>query len=345
MRKPIRSSFLGVMIALSVFTGCKKDQTDPKSEYVSTNNLTQNDYAGAAEVDEVVSNVNDIISNLIGGGQADARIAEYKLPCGVVKLDSVTEAGGKKTYKLKYGEQSTCGYEYKKKSGEVSFKLESGTHFNTADARFIINFTDYTVQSAATGQHVIINGTLAITNLTGGYIWQVILPSDHTLFKNTLTHSVRGKLMVTFANGAVRERNYFQRRNWKSTSGWAGLKLTISGDSTITREATTYTGIYETGKTLDGNFEYFSTLEEDFIWSNCGTTWAGPFVLAKGKAKVNVDIPGVSPAYFDVQGGFKYNISEMTATPVSEDAHCEANAYKITIELGSYHKAEHYQLY
>ncbi len=341
MKKIIRSSFFLTLLAFSVLTGCKKDETDPQTNTIPTN-LKQNDNTGSTEVDEAISNVNDVISNHIGGGEANARIAAYDLPCGVVKFDS-TETSGKKTYILKYGDQNKCGY--KKKSGDVSFKLESGSHFNDIDARFSITFTNYTVESNATGQSVTVNGTITVTNLTGGYIWQVVIPSDNTLHKNAVTHSVRGKFMVTHANEAVRERNYFQRRTWSSTSGWAGLRLTIAGDTTATLGTTSYSNVYETGKTLDGNFDYVSNLGENFLWSNCGSTWAGPYVLVKGKARANVNIPAISPAYFDVQAGYIYNTSNLTATPTTDANLCEANAYKITIEFGTYLKSEQYQLY
>ncbi|WP_028980518.1 hypothetical protein [Sporocytophaga myxococcoides] len=341
MKKIIRSSFFLTLIALSVLTGCKKDETDPNTKTVPTN-LKQNDNTGSTEVDEAISNVNDVISNQIGGGAANARIAAYDLPCGVVKFDS-TVSSGKKTYTLKFGDQNKCGY--KKKSGDVSFKLENGSHFNDIDAKFTITFINYTVESNATGQSVTVNGTIAVTNLTGGYIWQVVIPSDNALHKDDVTHSVRGKFMVTHSNGAVRERNYFQKRTWASTSGWAGLRLTLSGDTTAMLGTNTYSNVYETGKTLDGNFDYVSNLSENFLWSNCGATWAGPYVLVKGKARANVNIPNVTPAYFDVQAGYIYNISNTTATPTTDANLCDANAYKITIELGTYLKSEQYQLY
>jgi hypothetical protein len=289
--------------------------------------VKQNDQAPNAEFDEAMDHVNDMINNNIGGG-SNYRMSAYNLPCGVVSVDSSTNnANSKKIYKMQYGDQTLCGYKYK--SGQISFELENGIAFNNAGAVIKVTFTDYRVQVLATGNIIKLNGTVQVTNVGGGYIWQAITVPQ------TITHRIRGTINITYANDQVRERKYYQLRTWNSDATWAGLTLTIAGD--------TLTNVSEIGKTYEGDYPFQTEILTDLVWGNCGTTWAGPYKLLTGQARLNVEIPFVSPAYIEVEAGYNWDYSNSSSTPALVN-NCESNAYKITtVILSSTTTA--YQLY
>ncbi|HVD96977.1 MAG TPA: hypothetical protein VNB90_02155 [Cytophagaceae bacterium] len=332
--KKINLAFLGAtMIAfLTLTTGCKKDKKD--TAVTTTANAKPNDQQGSTEADAVISDVNDFISNKMGGG-SNMKVGAYNLPCGVVSVDSSTNDGsGHKIYKFQYGNQTACGY--KKKSGQVSFALTNATAFNTAGATFTLTFTDYVVEVVATGSIVTLNGTITIVNQTGYYIWEPV--SDNT---KTVTHKVRGAFTVKYSDNTERTRNYYQLRTWansKANNDWTGISLTIAGDSI--NGSHTY---YEIGKTYEGNYDYQSEMLTNFVWSNCGTTWAGPYLLKQGHARMNVTVPLISPAYIDVEGGYHWDYSNATATPTLVND-CSTNAYKITTVITTATTTQ-YQLY
>ena len=324
--KKLNIFIIGLMVFMvGMITACKKN----KDNTTTTATSKPNDQQGSSAADGVIDNVNDFINNKIGGGSTK-RVATYNLPCGVVLLDSSTISGGYKVYKMQYGSQTPCGYQ--KKSGQVSFVLINGTAFNSAGATFKLTYTDYVVVSLATGETTTINGTLTIKNVNGGYIWEAVtVPS-------TITYQLRGTFSVTYSDGTIRARSYYQLRTYSNTStagDWKGLTLSIGGD--------TLTNVYEIGKTYDGNYDYQTELITNFKWSNCGTTYAGPYILKAAHARMNLTIPLVTPAYIDIEGGYYWNYSNVQATPTLVND-CTTDAYKITTVVSTATTSV-YQLY
>jgi hypothetical protein len=331
--KKLNLTFLGaIMVALILFTttGCKKDKDKDDNTTVASK---PNDQQGSSEADAAINDVNDFISNKKGGGTSQSKVSAYNLPCGVVEMDSTeTSVGsGIYVYKFTYGNASPCGY--KKKSGQVSWVLTNGTAFNNSGAVFTITFTNYVVEVIATGNIVTLNGNIVVTNQTGGYIWQPVVGGAD------VTHKVRGTFTVKYSDGTERARTYAQLRTWSSaTDDWAGLTLTIAGDSLVSGVS-----YYEFGRTYENDYEYKTEMITNYVWSNCGTTWAGPYVLKTGHAKLHVVNPYFTTAYFEVEGGYYYNYNNLSSTPTLVND-CTTNAYKITTVIGT-SSTTSYQLY
>lgn len=315
------------LFILSV-TSCSKKKDEPtpiKKE--ETPIKKQSDQSGSSAADGAMDDVNDFINNNITP-QSSTRLEAYNLPCGVVKVDTSTKnASGKIIYQMKYGSATPCGY--KKKSGTVSFQLIKGAFFTEVGAEFKITYSDYVVEVLATNDIIKVNGHIVITNVNGGATWRAVTNSE------TIKHKIRGNYNITYANGEVRNRTTYQLRTWSSTNSWAGLTISVDGDTTIGA-----TKISEIGKTLDGNYDFQTQILDIYTWKNCGTTFAGPYVLQVGKARMNVIVPTISPAHFEVEAG--YIVAEgKTPTKVND---CNTNAYKITTTVGTTVVTE-YQLY
>lgn len=331
------------------YYGCKKKEKEEPMEEKTP--AKQSDQSGSAAADGAIDDVNDYINNNLGGGSnkrldndANARLeaTDYRLPCGVVRVDTSTKAAnGQILYKMVYGNNpnSNCGpNNYKKKSGDVSFQLINGAKFNEKGAQFKLTFSNYTVEILSNGDIVILNGYILVTNVSGGYVWQTVTNNA------TIQHRVRGSFEIKYANGAIRKRDYFQLRTWSSTStvpnDWGGLTYTVAGDTTINN----IPKISETGKTLENNLDFQTSISEDYSWKNCSpnASWVGPYVLYKGRARMNVTAP-ISPAYFDVEAGYNYDYNSTTSAP-TKVGDCSSNAYKIVIVIGTATSTQ-YQLY
>jgi len=334
--KRFTHSLLIFSLSLSslAYYGCKKKEKDVTPEETK---VKQSDQSGSAAADGVIDDVNDYINNSLGGGSnvrldnsANTRLEAYNLPCGVVSVDTSTKVSGITLYKMKYGNQTPCGY--KKKSGEVSFQLLSTGKFSDKGAQFKLTFSNYRVEILSSGDIVVLNGFITVTNVSGGYVWQSAINNA------TIQHRIRGTFYITYANGETRRRDYFQFRTWSSNNKWAGLSLKVGGDTTIGTSK-----ISETGKTLEGNYDFQTTISEDYVWKNTSTSYVGPYVLQVGHARMNVTVPGISPAYFDVEAGYYYNYSDPSSTP-TKVGDGSSNAYKIVIVVGTT-TATQYQLY
>lgn len=323
--KYINNLFLASLFCTSIFfTSCKeKDKTDPEPK-----TTTQTDQDGASAIDDAIEDVNDIISNKIGGGygKSNARVTAYQLPCGIIKLDSST-VNGSKQYSVQYGQNTPCGF--KKKSGTITFNLTNGNTFAEVGAVYSVVFTNYKVEAVATGKEVTVNGTLTVTNIDGHYIWEAVV------FNQTIKHKVRGKLLITFENGEVRERNHYQLRTWSSNNGWTGLTFSVAGDTLI--------NVSETGNTIDGNYPYQTRIIDALTWSNCGSDFTGPYVLKMGHAKMSVEYPNVTDAFIDIEAGYLVDAANLTSTPTKVN-NCQSNAYKIFVKFSAIENTQ-YQLY
>jgi hypothetical protein len=324
-----------IVLVISVIYSCSKSgdsitapQT-PVPASTNANTTKQTDQQGSSEADAAISDVHDVVNNKIGKGSYH-KMEAYNLPYGVVSLDSsINPTTGAKVYKVNYGNKTPCGY--KKKSGVVLFELINGTAFNVAGSVYKMTFQNYVVQSLATADTVKINGTLSFKNVNGGYIWEAIYMGK------TISYQVRGTFAVTYANGTIRNKSYYQLKTYNSpTSTWAGLSLTIAGDTSNGK-------IYEIGQTYDGNYPYQIQAINPFVWSNCGSTYAGPYLLKSAHARMNVSVPTVSPAYIDIEGGYFWNYGAPASSPTLVND-CSSNAYKITTVIGA-STATQYQLY
>jgi len=308
------------LFTLSLITSlCMLQSCNTKNTVAPSSPAKQNDQAGSAEADGAIQDVNDMINNQMGGG-SNMKVAAYTLPCGVVTFDSTT-TNNVKTYNLKYGSQTACGFKYK--SGQVSFTLTNGTTFKDQGAVFTITFINYKVTSNLDKSTITLNGTLKVTNVNGGYIYEAATSSK------TIIHKLRGTFNITYSNNATRSRTYAQQRTWTSNNGWNGLSLTIAGDSTIGS-----TTVSETGYTYEGNYYFQTEISTNFNWSNCGSSWVGPYVLKTGHAKMNVTVPNLSNTYIDVEAGYYWNLSNLSSTPTLVND-CTSNAYKVNTVIGS----------
>ncbi|MFN3403622.1 MAG: hypothetical protein ACK40G_05955 [Cytophagaceae bacterium] len=330
MKNSLITKLAVCFVAILFLAGCKKEK-----EEVKPKKTTQSDQTGSAAADEGIENVNDFVNNKVGNGttktaRISGRVEEYQLPCGVVSVDStLNNQTGKWEYKMKYGDKNKCTYT--KKGGEIVFGLESGTSFNQVGAVYKVTFINYTVQADATGEIVTVNGTVRVTNVKGGYAWEVVLDNS-----KTVEHKVRGSLNITYSNNESRVKNYFQYRTWSNSSaGWPGLTFEVDGDS-----INGAIRISETGKTLDGNHDYYNQVITPLKWNNCGSTWAGPYKLKFGNVKMNISVPNVV-AYAQVEAGYKFDPATATGSLVND---CSSDSYKLTFVYGSTTITK-YQLY
>lgn len=321
MKKILLRSFVIFLTGMVIFSSCDRE----KEKVNKTPESDQTDQEGSSAIDDALEDVNDIISNDIGGGasQTNMRTTAYDLPCGVVKFDSTDIGNGKYKYFVQYGENTACGY--KRKSGDVSFALINGNTFADVGAVYSVTFTDYTVVVLATGNSVTVNGTVNVTNRDGHYVWESVV------FNQTVVHKLRGQLEITYENGEVRTRDHFQLRTWASDNSWAGLTFTVSGDTLINGK-----NISETGYTINGDYYYETEILEDLTWENCGVDFKGPYVLTTGHARMNLVVPFVSDTYVDVEAGYDASFTKTND--------CNSSAYRISLKLGDFESTE-YQLY
>jgi hypothetical protein len=164
----------------------------------------------------------------------------------------------------------------------------------------------------------------------------------YSLFTNTtpttVIHNIRGDISVVYdtagvAPTAARAWTFFRKKTYTSTGTATGISLKVEGDSAITDQSYiqgTYNSISEIGYNKDGK-KFINDVTTPFIWSNCGSVAAGPYILKQGKVE-HTAYYGSWLLLTDVYGKFTadagYKDNENTL-----DGSCSSNGYKLTYEL------------
>ena len=298
-----------VFIAATVF-GCKKKKEDePQATYESYSKA--DDASARNELDRVQDDIEKVYNSQ---DYANARTSGVVLPCGNVTINT------SKGFTISYNGVN-CGTRVL--SGSVTATLVTGTKFSDVGAKLKVVFADYKVYYNSSKQYIIYNGTKYITNETGG-----TLVSLFTTTPNTVIHHVRGALQLQFDTtgtstvAVTRDWNLFRKKTYTSNGTATGITFQFEGDTTIAG----YSSPVSAKGTNREGLPFVEMCSTPFKWSNCGTTYDGPYVLKQGKIEHFADASSKLGAnwiyYFAGTAGYTLN----GATPVF-DGSCSSSGY------------------
>ena len=297
------SNLILVFFCLALIaTSCKKDEEEDPIVQSNIAEQGSNDETARDEYDKSLDNVFTALESTdFGSRSGDSAVV---LPCGVVRIDTT---GGK--YTIVYGKN--CGR--KVLSGSVTASISpSGAKWRDKGAVLRLDYSNYTVKFEANGQTLVFNGSLYVTNVNGGLIFETIIGGK------TIIHRVRGAINVTFDNGKTRLWNVYKKRTYHSPTSKVGeLTLELSADSAG--------NIAEIGTNRNGD-QFTTTIPIPYLMRNCNTSghWTGPYVLIQGKL-----IYTVAPNSLTAEPGYAYVSGSIV--PRND---CNATGYKLTWVIG-----------
>lgn len=314
MKKKWMSVLTVLVMGTLLFTACKKQE-----EVAPTSKGEQADDASARnELDRAQDDIESVYnSEQYAGNQRGSAVV---LPCGSVTLNT-------NNYTISYNGVN-CGSRVL--SGSIAVTLISGTKFSDPNAKLQIVFNDYKVHYNASGEEIIYNGTTYTTNATGG-----TLASLFTSTPGTVIHKTRGALTLTYdttgTGGSTFSRtwNLFRKKTFTSNGTATGISLKFEGDTTIAADTYlpgTYAAVSEYGTDVN-NRKFIHTIPTPFVWSNCGTTYSGPYILKTGR---------VEHTAFSDLGDYKYQFTATAGyrtdgTNNILDQSCASNGYLLNI--------------
>tara|TARA_B100000497_G_C7464356_1_gene286651 strand:- start:314 stop:598 length:285 start_codon:yes stop_codon:yes gene_type:complete len=89
-----------------------------------------------------------------------------------------------------------------------------------------LDYQNYTVLFEVNNQTLVFNGSILVTNVNGGLIYETITK------QTTIEHKIRGNLNITFDNGKTRSWQVFKRRTYSAANGQIeNLEAQIAADS------------------------------------------------------------------------------------------------------------------
>lgn len=316
------------LMAATVFASCKKKEQVEAP--IAAPTARADEAAARDELNGAYDDVETVYNSQEYTDASNARIAGVILPCGKVTFNT-------KNFTIDYGQSGiNCGV--KVLSGSIDVTLVEGSAFKEQNAKLKVVFNNYKVLYGLSKQSVTYNGTAYVTNKTGGTLV--------SLFSNTqnveVIHTVRGDVSITYdtlGTAVIRSWQSFRKKTFKNTSGTStGITLTLEGDTTLGADTYingTYNNVSEIGYNLNGE-KFVCNANEPFIWQNCGTTYAGPYVLKQD----TVQYTAFSSNPRLVAAGYtKYNwtatagYSYQSPTNVALDQSCTSSAYMVEANL------------
>jgi hypothetical protein len=322
-----------VAVSISILISCK-----PKKEVAATPayvDRSKADDSGARnELDKVSSDIETVYNSQQYSDASNLRTTASGaiLPCGKVTFNA-------KNFTIDYSKSGmNCGTRVL--SGSVDVRLVSGTKFSDSGAVLKVVYTNYKVLYYVNNQSITYNGTSYVTNGQHGGT----MVSLFTTKPDTVQHKVRGLLQLTFDstgtgnNNVIREWNVFRKNTYTSDGTPAGINLIVEGDTSIAMDTYipgSYTKASEYGISRDGD-RFIGELTTPFHWSNCGTTYSGPYVLKQGKVQYTVDLTknpisasGITTGTWSADAGYRYDAPNNTPF----DGSCSSDGYKLDFTL------------
>ena len=270
MKKKWISVLAVIVMGTLLFTACKKQE-----EAAPASKGEQADDASARnELDRAQNDIETVYnSDQYAGNQRGSAV---NLLCGSVTLNT-------NNFTITYNGVN-CGSRII--GGSIDVTLLSGTKFSDVNAKLKIVFNNYKIHYNSSGEEIVYNGTTYITNSTGG-----TLASLFTTTPGTVVHKTRGALTLTYdttgTGGSTFQRtwNLFRKKTFTSNGAQTGISLKFEGDTIVNGYLPgTYDAVSEYGLDVE-NRKFIHTIPTPFVWSNCGTTYSGPYVLKTGRVE------------------------------------------------------------
>lgn len=262
------------------------------------------------------------------------------LPCGRVTFNLNNNSNN---FSIDYSQSGSNCTPYRILSGSIDVTLVNGTTFADVDAKLKLVFNNYKVLYTNSNQSVTYTGTTYITNTSGGSLFEL------TELNSKIIHSVRGDLQLKFdtLGSATFDRSWkiFRKRTFENTTGTpSGITFKLEGDTSFAA-STYFTGTNVTAQNFSKvgeiginvkNEKFVCDMSTDFIWSNCGSTYAGPYVLKQGKVEYvsytsNATLVawGYTKYYWSAAAGYR---TDATGASIY-DGSCDSDGYKLDFSL------------
>jgi hypothetical protein len=275
-----------MLSCISIYS-CKKDTSAANST------TTDNNVSTTADDEQQVSNESDIISNdantalngqssfsgsLSSTTSGTTVVNDVKQTNGVSDLINVHQlicdatitydtANGQRVVTIVYDGTNCWGN--RTRNGTVTISIPVGEHWKDAGTVATITVTDLIITRLRDGKSFTLNGSKTITNVSGG-----LLKDLATL--QTITHSIKGNLVIVFKNGAQKTWNVSKQRVFTYDNG---IVITTTG----TYSDGTNNDIAEWGTDRFGNPFTSQITQPKVIRQDCD------FRLVSGQNTVQID--------------------------------------------------------
>jgi hypothetical protein len=255
------------VLLIPVFNSCKKDR-----EFKQEDGKTSEDNRNVqSECDQAINDANNVVSSnaTLNGKSYDSKGIYSTLTNGEVcgpSLDTTLKLQGIIT--INFDGVTVCNN--RKRAGSIKLSLldfVSGKRWENPGAVLEIEYKDYKITRASDGKSIKFNGTINLTNVSGGNL--ILLYFGIAPNQTSLIHKVEGSnIQVVFDDVKTAIWNINRQATYTKSMNGSTVVFTCTAEG-----IGTYNGISNLenwGTTRDGD-EFTSQVTQPVIWNTtCG---------------------------------------------------------------------------
>ena len=256
---------LSILLASTLFfTACKKStssSTNPAENVLEPQVQAADQTMVANQTDAVTTDASTVAENVIAITGNTPTIF-FPPPCNAtITYDTLNAV---RTVTITYNGLSCDGTHMR--NGVITISIPAGQLWRNAGAQLTISYDTLKITRVSDGKSITINGSIVITNVTGGLLRNLAL-------LGTITHTINSNGMtVSFDNGTQRSWQIAKQRTYTYSNG-----MVVSTTGTHTDGSTT--GIAEWGTNRFGNSFETAIIDPLVIRQDCS------FRLTSGHVK------------------------------------------------------------
>jgi hypothetical protein len=259
MKTKIALFLATVVFFVAIFTACKKENSDPKTDentQIAVQSDDQSRFSG--EIDAVANDADLSVENNVSFTGRTMQTNADTICSATTTYDVVN-----RKITIAYNGASCTGD--RMRTGTVVLTMAANTHWKDQGASITIQFQNLKITRLSDNKSITINGTQTYTNVSGHLLLDLINPLSGV---HSITHSISSDDMsITFDDGTQRSWHVAKQRVYAASIS----NNTVSGSVTITGTHTegNVTNIAEWGTNRLGNEFTSSTVQPVVIRSDC----------------------------------------------------------------------------
>ncbi|MFH0893491.1 MAG: hypothetical protein V2A54_03555 [Bacteroidota bacterium] len=252
-----------------VASGCAK-RKDFKNE---NGQVSEDNRNIQAETDQAINDANNVVSN---NATLNGKIGQYTLSEQAAAMTSGNVCGATVDTTLKTSGIVTLNFDgvtvcnNRKRAGSVKATIidyATGKRWKDPGCVLQLDYTNYKVTRASDGENIKFNGTLRITNVTGGNL--ILLLLGWTPNETSLVHQVEGTgIQITFNEDKTATWNISRKYTYTKSMNGSTTVITCTGEGTGSNNG--LSTLENWGTTRDGD-DFTSQVTEPVVWNTtCG---------------------------------------------------------------------------
>lgn len=201
MKKAINYFLIAIVAVGLSFVSCKKNSSTPIESTADQQQMAADENNHAVETQNSLNEANDAMGTTGFGKTGAVYGATTTIDSNLKKITIVYNGNNKDNSRSR--------------TGQIIIQLTTGAHWKDAGATISLTYIAFKVTNISTGKSITFDGTINITNQTGGRVF---------IDANVVHLALSTGFIITFDDGTQRTWNLSRKRTFTNTAGVFSVK-------------------------------------------------------------------------------------------------------------------------